>query len=247
MRAGGGFGATGGAPRKPRPTSSKRRQRPRLSRPRTEPAQQPAASGSASRPQPQAAAGQLQPAEPPAAAPQTDQQPAEQPAPDDQQTTAPAATEPQQEQPAAPSGSGVAFRLRRGVSLFEVIDIFAQRLKINYMIDPAVPPDGSVTISTYGSLDQEDLFPLFETILRMNGLAAVQVGNVYRIVPLDGVQRLPIAPQGANGQQVPEDERMVLNIVHLRYSTAARRGGGARAVPRRGRPRPCRSTRPTRC
>ena len=196
-----------------------------------DPAQQPPQA------EPQADPGQQQPPPgQPAAAPQ-----ATDPQPDDPQAAEPDAAQPQQQQePAATAGgAGVAFRLRRGVSLFEVIDIFAQRLRINYVIDPAVPPDGSITISTYGTLEQEDLFPLFETILRMNGVAAVQVGNVYRIVPLDGVQSLPISPQAAEGQTIPEDERMVLNIVRLRYSTAADvegvlapfLGEGGRTVP----------------
>jgi general secretion pathway protein D len=172
-------------------------------------------------PQPQAQA----PADPDSPQPQDQAAPqaepgAETPPADDAQTQEPDAAEAQQQaQTTAEASAGVAFRLRRGVSLFEVIDIFAQRLRINYVIDPSVPTDGSVTISTYGALEQDDLFPLFETILRMNGLVAVQVGNVYRIVPLDGAQRLPITPQAA-GANIPEDERMVLNVVRLRYSTA---------------------------
>jgi general secretion pathway protein D len=221
------------------------------------PAQPPAAQAQAAQAQPPAAQpdpGQQpeQPQQQPAAAPQPDdQQPDDQQPPEpqatDPQATEPQATEPQTTEPdaaqsqqsAAAGGAGVAFRLRRGVSLFEVIDIFAQRLRINYVIDPAVPPEGSVVISTYGTLEQDDLFPLFETILRMNGVAAVQVGNIYRIVPLDGVQALPISPRPADGQEIPEDERMVLNIVRLRYSTAADvaavlspfLGQGGRTVP----------------
>ena len=39
-----------------------------------------------------------------------------------------------------------------------------------------------------------DLRPLLETILRMNGLAMVQAGNIYRIVPVADVARQPISP-----------------------------------------------------
>ena len=62
------------------------------------------------------------------------------------------------------TSSAVSFRNFRGASLFDVIDLLARQLKINYILDPGVT-DGAVTINTYGPLQQSDLFPLLETIL----------------------------------------------------------------------------------
>src|SRR6202042_2939708 len=53
------------------------------------------------------------------------------------------------------------------VSLSELIDIVARRLKINYIVDPRFK-GGSVTIHTYGEMKPADLMPLLETILRVN-------------------------------------------------------------------------------
>jgi general secretion pathway protein D len=115
---------------------------------------------------------------------------------------------------------GVSFRNFRGASLFEVIDLLARQLKINYILDPSVQ-DSAVTINTYGSLQQSDLFSLLETILRINGAVAVKVGSLYRIVPSDNAGHLPILPQAGTGVALPTDERMMLSVIRLRYSLAS--------------------------
>ncbi|NIQ93954.1 MAG: hypothetical protein GWN87_06875, partial [Desulfuromonadales bacterium] len=87
---------------------------------------------------------------------------------------------------ALPAQQTVSFRNFRDASMFDLIDRIAQQLDMNYMIDPAVT-DGTITINTYGNLQQSDLMPLLETILRMNGAAAVEVEGIWRIVPLAGI------------------------------------------------------------
>ena len=163
--------------------------------------------------QPAATPPQTPPAAPPAAAPAP-------PAPPPQQAppTAPAAAAPPQggTAPAAPGGAGFSLNLTNA-TLAEVVDILARQLKINYILDQAVK--GTVTINTYGELRLPDVMPLLDTILRMNGATAVQVGNIYRIVPSAQAVRLPIPPR-ADQKDLPEDERMVLNLIALRYVSA---------------------------
>jgi general secretion pathway protein D len=101
-------------------------------------------------------------------------------------------------------------------SLTEVVDTLARILKINYIFDPQVK--GSVTINTYGEAKDLDVRHLLDTILRINGAAMVKVGDVYRIVPIKLVPRLPISP--VVGEKKPTDEeQMILNLVFLRYAT----------------------------
>ncbi|MCZ2148268.1 MAG: hypothetical protein LC126_10870 [Bryobacterales bacterium] len=105
-------------------------------------------------------------------------------------------------------------------SLTDVIDILARRLKINYILDPRIK--GSVIIHTYGEIRGVEVRSLLETILRINGAAMVQVGDIYRIVPIAEVSRLPLKSQTAtNPQEIPEDERMSLNLVFLKYVQVA--------------------------
>lgn len=104
----------------------------------------------------------------------------------------------------------------QGASLVEVIDVLARNLKINYILDPRVR--GGVTINTYGDTKSMDHRTLLDTILRINGAAMIQVGDLYRIVPLSEVQRLPLQPE-INGKPNPEDDRTMLNLVFLKFAT----------------------------
>jgi general secretion pathway protein D len=109
--------------------------------------------------------------------------------------------------------------LLNNVSLTETIDILAKQLKINYILDPRVK--GSVTLFTYGEVKPVDLMPLLETLLRVNGATMVKVGELYRIVPLNLVSQLPVEPQvSPDPKTLPDDERIVLNLIFLKYATA---------------------------
>jgi general secretion pathway protein D len=106
------------------------------------------------------------------------------------------------------------------VSLTEMIRVLAQRLKINYILDPRIK--GAVTIHTYGEVKQIDYMPMLQTILRVNGAAIVQVGDLYHIVPIASVSNLPTDPlTNADPKTLPDDERMVLDLIFLKYATAA--------------------------
>jgi general secretion pathway protein D len=126
------------------------------------------------------------------------------------QTTAPVLTP-------TPAQSGRAPLLNlQNASLTDVIDMLARELKINYILDKRV--NGSVTVNTYGEMRELDLRGLLDTLLRVNGAAMVQTGDLYRIVPLADVARLPLSPR-INPQSAPNDEQMSLNLIFLKYAT----------------------------
>jgi general secretion pathway protein D len=105
------------------------------------------------------------------------------------------------------------------VSLTEVIDLLAQKLKINYILDPRVK--GGVFLNTYGETKDIDTRSLLETILRINGFGMVKQGELYRIVPLTDISHLPIPPETkTDPNSIPEDDRTMLNLVFLKYVTA---------------------------
>jgi general secretion pathway protein D len=137
-------------------------------------------------------------------------QPAAPPAPAQPPATAPATA------PATPAAGALGGLNFYNVSLVEVIDILAQKLKINYILDPKV--NGKVTINTYGDIKPVDVRQLLDTILRINGAVMVQVGDLYRIVPAADAVRLPISPRVAGGD-LPTGEEVVLNLVFLQYAS----------------------------
>ena len=104
-------------------------------------------------------------------------------------------------------------------SLTEVIDLLAQKLMINYILDPRVK--GGVILNTYGETKDIDTRSLLETILRINGFGMVQQGELYRIVPLTDISHLPIPPETkTDPNSIPDDDRTMLNLVFLKYVTA---------------------------
>jgi general secretion pathway protein D len=153
-----------------------------------------------------------QPAAPPAPAQPAAQPPATAPA------TAPAqpAAQPPATAPATPAAGALGGLNFYNVSLVEVIDILAQKLKISYILDPKV--NGKVTINTYGEIKPVDVRQLLDTILRINGAVMVKVGDLYRIVPAADAVKLPISPRIAGGD-LPNDEEVVLNLVFLKYAS----------------------------
>ena len=117
--------------------------------------------------------------------------------------------------PAVTGGPGVGFRLE-GADLLQFISLVAGELKLNYVVDPGVK--GAVTISTSGELESSDLFPILETVLKMNGATAVKIGNFYRIVPLALAPKNPLAVSvGTSGAELPPDDRMLMQIIPLKF------------------------------
>ncbi len=150
---------------------------------------------------------------PPQAQPQTGTQQSPQPPAAAAKPQGPTATTPQPSPPGAVSFGGLSLQ---NASLSQVIDQLARILKINYILDPRLK--GAVVLNTYG--DTRDLDPrnLLELILRINNAGMVQVGDIYRIVPLDQISRLPLEPT-TDIQQIPENDRTYLNLVFLKYAT----------------------------
>jgi general secretion pathway protein D len=135
------------------------------------------------------------------------------------QQAPPPATAPQSAPPTPALTDSGGFLLDN-VSLVELVDILARRLKINYILDPRV--GGKVTIHTYGEVKPTDLMPLLETILRINNAAMVKVGDLYRIVPISAVPNLPLKPQvNVKEKELSDDERVIMNMIFLKYVTVA--------------------------
>ncbi len=116
-------------------------------------------------------------------------------------------------------GSGVVFNFDNA-DIYEVIRVMAEILRINYVIDPRVK--GTVNIHTSGQLPAENTFPIFQSILRLNGATAVKKDGVYEIVPLGDAKKLPHPPSSTRDPARPFfEEKYTIQIVPLRYIPAA--------------------------
>ncbi len=121
----------------------------------------------------------------------------------------------------APAGRGGRFVLNfDNADIYEVIRVMAEMMNMNYIVDPRVK--GVVNIRTTGQISTQDIFPIFQAILNMNGAAAVKKGIVYEIVPFGDAKKLYTPPsverERGDGQS---EERYTIQIIVLKYVPAA--------------------------
>src|SRR5437870_2385661 len=100
----------------------------------------------------------------------------------------------------------------------EVIHSLATALGLSYTIDPRI--EGQVTIRTTGKIARKDLFPLFNEILRNNGIAAVKQGDLYNILPVAEAKTRAIVPTSSLRGGFKAEDSFVIEIIPLRHVAA---------------------------
>lgn len=90
-------------------------------------------------------------------------------------------------------------------------------MKLNYLIDPRVR--GVVNIHTSGQISVDDIFPVFQSILQLNGATIVKKGLIYEIIPFGDAKKLPFSMRIDDGKS-PEEKYMI-QIVLLKYIPAS--------------------------
>lgn len=92
----------------------------------------------------------------------------------------------------------------------------AEVMKMSYIIDPKVK--GVVNIHTSGQIPAEDIFPVFQSILQLNGATAVKKGQLYEIVPFGEAKKLYTPSlRVEDAAKLLTEERIVIQIVSLNY------------------------------
>lgn len=91
-------------------------------------------------------------------------------------------------QPATPQAAPTVSFFFDDADVFEVAQtIFADILKVNYIIDPQVK--GRVNFRTINPIPKDEVLPVMEIIFRLNGIGFVEEGGLYRIIPLTEVSK----------------------------------------------------------
>lgn len=108
-----------------------------------------------------------------------------------------------------------------GADLREVVkaivgDIFNE----TYIIDPKV--QGVINLHTSKPLQQKDLLPTLETLLRMNGAAIIREDEIYKIVPAATATRGSITPQLGDDKVILQGGRgYSVQIAPLKFIAAS--------------------------
>ena len=106
-----------------------------------------------------------------------------------------------------------------GADIREVIQGLAAGLCIHYSIDPRV--QGAVTLRTAGKIRGQDLFPLFHQILRINGIAAVKVGDIYHIAPVgEAKTKVPLLSESSQRRTASVQDEFVIELIKLEHIAA---------------------------
>jgi len=105
-----------------------------------------------------------------------------------------------------------------GADIGTVISAIGEMLQMNYILSPNVT--GKVTIHSHKKISLNDLFPVFQTILDVNGLTAVKDGAVYKIVPLDQAKQQPLSVQSGKEVKLQTDSSFVTQVIPLEYLKA---------------------------
>jgi len=101
--------------------------------------------------------------------------------------------------------------------VYEVINtVFGEILKVNYIIDPKV--SGRVNFRTTTPIPRNEVLPVIQIILRLNGIGVVEDNNLYRIVLLPEVSKEPAPVRfGRNAGDVPVRGLSLVQIIPLEY------------------------------
>jgi len=165
-----------------------------------------------------------------AQADQTQPQPAPQPVPQRPPQVPPAPQQPQPQPPAQqtpPTPARTGSRAGGMISLnFDDADVysvaqtvFGEILRVNYIIDQQVK--GRVTFRSIAPVASDQVLPLMEVILRLNGIGVVEESGLYRIVPISAVAKEPAqVSMGRDPEKIPIQGKSIIHVVPLSYGSS---------------------------
>lgn len=101
--------------------------------------------------------------------------------------------------------------------IYSVIQtVFSEILKVNYIIEPKVK--GRVTFRSVAPVPKENVLPVMEVILRLNGVAVVEENSIYRIIPIGDLAREPSAINiGRNSDKVEIKGKALLQVIPVEH------------------------------
>jgi type II secretory pathway component GspD/PulD (secretin) len=119
----------------------------------------------------------------------------------------------------SPAGGQFSFNFD-DADIFSVIQtIFGDVLKVNYVIDPRVK--GRVTFRSVAPVPKENVLPLMEVIMRLNGVAVVEESGLYRIIPLNELAREPSpVGLGRDAEKVVLTGKALLQVIPINYMSS---------------------------
>ena len=124
---------------------------------------------------------------------------------------------------------GTPFALGRGAvslnfddaDIYSVIQtVFSEILKFSYIIDPRVK--GRVTFRSIAPVPRDNVLPLMEVILRLNGVAIIEDNGLYRIIPISDLAREPAPISiGRSVDKIQIKGKALLQVIPIQHMQSA--------------------------
>jgi len=106
-----------------------------------------------------------------------------------------------------------------GTEVYDVITTFCELLQIDYLIEGNLK--GKVTLQTFNKIPVKDLYVVLEQILSLHNISVIKRGSFYRFVPAKDAGKKPLGVFYGNDPQIPSQERMIIQIIPLKYISAS--------------------------
>jgi len=105
--------------------------------------------------------------------------------------------------------------------VFTIIQtIFGNVLRANYVVDPRIK--GRVTFRAVAPVPIENVLPLMEVILRLNGIGVVDESGLYRLVPIGDISKEPSpVSYGRDPEKIQVKGKALLQVVPVIYVQSA--------------------------
>ncbi len=98
--------------------------------------------------------------------------------------------------------------------------VFGEILRVNYVIDQRVK--GRVTFRSVAPVAVDQVLPLMEVILRLNGMGVVEESGLYRIVPIGDVAKEPAqVTMGRDPNKIVVQGKSIIQVVPISYSSSS--------------------------
>lgn len=120
-------------------------------------------------------------------------------------------------QPATAPQRGMVTLNFDDADVFTIIQtIFGNVLRVNYVVDPRIK--GRVTFRAVAPVPIENVLPLMEVILRLNGIGVVEESSLYRLVPISDISKEPsLVSYGRDPEKIQVKGKALLQVVPVIY------------------------------
>lgn len=97
--------------------------------------------------------------------------------------------------------------------------VLGNLLKVNYLIDPRVK--GNITFRSIAPVPYDEILPIMEVILRINGIAIVESSGIYRVIPISDIPKESgLVRFGRSPDVVDMSGKALIQVVQINYGSS---------------------------